>query len=173
MIPLPLPHEAPLKYVRHTPDGFVVFTEAGRALLAQPRLAHAEANGFWIELMRASRAAEESDRAARGWNEWVAHPVGSGMFEVTHRGETCRFRPIVNGKRRGGPGRRARTGHVCTACRNESPEGTTMYVPDQSDKRRRVWGGVWSGHRLCQTCVRPELAAAVLGAALVGAGEEP
>lgn len=170
MIPLPIPPDPPPRYARSTPDGFVVLTDAARALVAQPRLAHADAKDLWVELMRASRAAQEADRAARGWNEWVAHPVEGGLFEVTHRGETCRFRPIVNSKRRPGPARVRRSGHLCTACRHKSPEGATMYVPDQHDPRRTR--GMWGGHRLCQTCVRPELAAAILGAALVGAGGE-
>lgn len=110
-------------------------------------------------------AAERADQYLRGFDEWVTVPLAEGEYEVTHCGETCRFRPIVNGKRQ--PWRRVQ-GRVCSACGVESPVGATMYVPAKDDPRRTR--SLWGGRRLCSTCVRSELAVAVLGTALAGSG---
>ena len=171
MIALPLPSDPPPRFARHTPDGFVILSPEALEIFARGKLSHAVAKDMWIELMRASMAAERADQHLRGFDEWITVPLSGGEYEVTHGGETCRFRPIVNGKRGQRPGRRARAGHLCTACRREAPEGATMYVPATDDPRRTR--GLWGGRRLCSPCVRPELAAAVLGAAVVAAGSRP
>lgn len=169
MSDLRLPHEPEPRYARATPDGFVIFSPEAIDLVLSGKISHADATALWVELSRASFAAERADKAARGFDEWISHPVGGGQYEVTHGGETCRFRPIVNSQRRlGGPGVRIRNGHRCSACSGEAPQGATMYVPAGDDPRRTQ--GLWGGRRLCSTCVRPELAAAVIGAALAGAG---
>lgn len=167
MIRLPLPPEPEPKFARATPDGFVIFSPTAIDLVLSGKIPHAQALDLWRELMKAALDAERADKTARGYDEWVSHPVDGGQYEITNGGETCRFRAIVNGKRKPGIGGRVR-GHRCTACQNEAPEGATMYVPAEDDPRRTK--GMWGGRRLCSSCVRPELAAAVLGAALIGAG---
>jgi hypothetical protein len=157
------------QYARATPDGFVILSPAAIDMALRGKLSHEEAKNLWVELARASAAAERAEQHLRGFDEWVSHPLPGGEYEVTHGGETCRFRPIVNSqRRRGGPGVRVRDGHICTACRREAPQGATMYVPAQDDPRRTR--GLWGGRRLCTACVRPELAAAVLGVVLLGSG---
>lgn len=167
---LQLPNEPEPRFARATPDGFVILSPEAIDLVMRGKLSHVEARELWVELMRAGFEAERADQHLRGFDEWVSRPCGNGHYEVTHGGETCRFRPIVNGKRRPRAGRRA-DGPRCSACRKESPEGATMYVPAQDDPRRTR--GMWGGRRLCSSCVRPELVAAVLGASLVGAGGSP
>ena len=164
MIGLPIGREPEPRYARHTPDGFVILSPAAIELVLRGRLTHEEATTLWVELARASFNAKQADQILRGYNEWVSRPLPGGDYEIIHGGETCRFRPITNGKRRQRPGRRARSGHLCTVCQQESPEGATMYVPAQDDPRRTK--GLWGGRRLCSMCVRPELAAALLGVAL-------
>ena len=53
-----------------------------------------------------------------------------------------------------------------------------MYVPVKKGEPGHLGesafgNGCFGGVRLCETCVRPEFAAAVLGAALVGSPTDP
>lgn len=170
--------EEPVRFVGWTDDGHVGFTVAGVELVNRIEISHGEATDLVRELLHATNSAEAADRDARGWNEWVTRPLPGGLFEVRHRGEVEAFRPIKNSPRRDrapAPGRRGRTATPwrCTACKSESADGATMYVAVKRGEPGHL-GGVhnwgFGGVRLCQRCVRPELNAALLGAALAGEG---
>ena len=161
--------ETPCTLAGATADGRVVLTAEGRALLEKAEIPHEEAHRLAWQLVIVSGRAKDFADEARGLNLWTAHPIGGGLYDVSHGGQTWRFRPIVNSPRRHSPGRRFREGHVCTACRREAPEKATMYVPVKPTKKNESCP--FSGHRLCETCVRPELAAAVVGAAVIAEGK--
>lgn len=160
--------EEPQTLAGYTGDGHVGLT--AQAFDLGVEMSHENATRLASELLSASYHAHRLHDEARGFNEWVARPVGGGMFDVDHAGETCRFRPIINGKRRQRADVSSERAHRCTACRRESPPGATMYVPVKKDENgffREGIGFGWNGHRICDACVRPELAAAVIGVALV------
>lgn len=182
--------EESARLVGYTGDGRVILTDAGRALVSQPDMSHEDALALTRELLSAGCKAEEvADRAA-GLHDWVALPMPDGRFRVHYRAHTAIFRAIVNGKRRrvrpvgvvavpifvkGGapPPLTTGTGHRCTICRREAPEGATMYVLDESTiDRTKAHDDATSlrGHRVCEPCTRPDLHAAVTGLSLL-AGE--
>ena len=155
--------EDPHRLVGYTGDGRVAFTEAGRALVSGEMETEA-ADDLFRELIQASIDAKRLRDEAQGLNQWIAKPLGGSIFEVTWRGSTARFRPIKNGKLRSG----AKWGHRCTVCRGEKPEGATMYVWADGEPHTRGADDVFRHSRACETCMRPELQAALIGAALLG-----
>lgn len=169
----------PTRFVGFTGDGHVGFTAAGIELINAIEIPHEAASELATELLYASGDAKRMADEAAGLNQWVARPTaGAGArFEVQYHGHTGIFRPILNSKRR--PERyadpsQAPKGHRCTVCRKESPEGATMYVFDERTRKPGVYDPVASTFRhsrACEGCMRPELAAALLGAALVAAGK--
>lgn len=156
----------PATYCGATADGFVVLTDACGSFAAGSEIPHAIAMQFAMELLRASHMAEEFERESKGLNQWIAMPAGDGQYDVSHRGEAWRFRPIKNGKMR------TSRGQFCNACqRRDVPEGATMYVPVKVPKQQPPsW--VSCALRLCDVCVRPELAAAAVGASLLAVPEK-
>jgi hypothetical protein len=160
--------EVPGRLVGYTGDGHVAFTKAARALVANGEVETETADALFHELIIASTEAKRLRDEAQGLNQWIAQPVSDGRFEVTHRGHTARFRPIKNGKLRSG----AKWGHKCTVCRNKVPEGGTMYVWADGEPHTQGAGEAFRYSRACETCMRPELQAALVGAALLGK-EEP
>ena len=158
--------QEPHRLVGCTGDGHVAFTEAGRALVSGEMETEA-ADDLFRELIQASIDAKRLRDEAQGLNQWIAQPVSGGHFEVTHRRHTARFRPIKNGKLRSG----AKWGHKCTVCRNKVPEGATMYVWADGEPHTQGADDVFRHSRACETCMRPELQAALVGAALLGKAE--
>lgn len=165
------------RFVGYTGDGHVAFTEEARAIIAAGEITCEMADVLFREMIDASSDARKIRDEAEGLNQWIARPLGGGLFEVTHRGRTGRFRPITNGKRRSlryaNPAN-APKGQRCTVCRREMPEGATMYVFDRGEERRNEYDPIadhFRHHRACESCMRPELQAAVMGAALLGKAE--
>lgn len=157
------------RLVGFTGDGRVVFTEAGRRLAAR-EMSVEESRNLSDELSQASYEAGRVRDEALGLNQWIARPLDGCFFEVTYHGHVGRFKPIRNGRRRvrfADP-----SGQDCTVCRREMPEGATMYVFDRSTERQDTsfdeTANAFRHHRACETCMRPELSAALLGAALIG-----
>lgn len=161
--------EDPHRLVGYTGDGRVAFTEEARALIARGEIDCETSDVFFRELVHASADAKRLRDEAQGLNQWLARPLGGSIFEVTHRGQVARFRPIKNGKLRSG----AKWGHRCTVCRGEKPEGATMYVYEPMDGAPDHRAAEMFRHsRACEACMRPELSAALIGAALLGKAEQ-
>jgi hypothetical protein len=159
--------------VGYTGDGHVGLTPAFFDLVGKIEITVAEATTLASELLSATYHAKKLADEAAGLNEWAAKPVGDSRYEVRFHGRVGIFRPIVNGKRRQRPGHRVRSGHTCTVCRKEAPEGATMYVLDESTWKPGTYDANVSElrhHRVCEGCMRPDMLAARLLAATQGGG---
>jgi len=147
------------------PNGIVSVQARGHQVVLQTedtdgnvlewRLSAADGYRLMRDLVRACYAADEARKRLTGAKEWRCQVLVPGRATVQHDDHATVFSRHVC--------RASKYNRKCSSCGYAFATGDVYWREADEVERKR-----WSGHRLCDGCVRPETMAAKL---LDGSGQ--